>query len=115
VIQSWSGYFRPADRTAKKTPDVGSAAANAYASVKSLVPSLASQFKDYPTPFAFYVGRDDPTFVPDNTSLDSSLTAAGIPHLVRLYPGSHTTALWKAHAPTWLGSALAGLHAATTI
>jgi enterochelin esterase-like enzyme len=114
VIQSWSGYFRPTDPTGRKTLDLGSAAANAYANVENLVPSLASQFKHYPTSFAFYVGRDDPTFVPDNTLLDSALTAAGIPHLFRLYPGSHTTTLWKSHAPTWLGSALDRLEAATT-
>jgi enterochelin esterase-like enzyme len=114
VIQSWSGYFRPTDPTGKKTLDVGSAAANAYASVESLVPSLARQFAHYPTSFAFYVGRDDPTFVPDNTSLDAALTVAGIPHLFRLYPGSHTTVLWKAHAPAWLRSALDRLDGATT-
>jgi len=114
VIQSWSGYFRPTDPTGRKTLDVGSAAANAYASVEKLVPSLAEQFRRYPTSFAFYVGRDDPTFVPDNTSLNAALTVAGVPHLFRLYPGSHTTTLWMEHAPAWLGSALDGLEAATT-
>jgi putative tributyrin esterase len=106
VIESWSGYFRPTDPTGAKTLDVGSDVANAHATVQSLVPSLAHQFRRYPTFFAFYVGAADPTFVPDNTTLDRALTGAGVSHLFRTYPGGHSTSVWAAHAAAWLTMAL---------
>jgi enterochelin esterase-like enzyme len=109
AIQSWSGYFHPTDRTGGKLLSVGSAAADADASVEALVPKLPAQFKRYPTSFAFYVGSADPTFVPANTSLQRALTAAGVEHLFRLYPGAHTHALWHAHARAWLALAVDSL------
>jgi enterochelin esterase-like enzyme len=109
AIQSWSGYFHPTDPTGTKERSVGTAAANAYASVEALVPGLAQQFHRYPTSFAFYVGASDPTFVPANTSLQRALTAAGVAHLFRLYPGGHTSALWEEHAPAWLALAVDSL------
>ena len=115
VIQSWSGYSRPTDPSGEKTLDVGSAAANAYASVERLVPSLLQQFRQYPTSFAFYVGDSDPHFVPDNTSLDRVLTSAEVPHLFRVYPGGHTATLWQQHAPAWLGLALDQLNASRMV
>ncbi len=114
AIESWSGYFRPTDPTGVKTLDVGSDSDNAYASVQALVPSLARQFKRYPTYFAFYVGSADPTFVPDNTALDRTLSAAGVWHIFRSYPGGHTTNVWSAHAAAWLDMALAHLSPSTT-
>ena len=114
VIESWSGYFRPTDPTGEKTLELGSAAANADASVESLLPALPQQFARYPTFFAFYVGDADPTFVADNTTLDRDLTTTGIPHLFELYAGGHTTGLWKRHAATWLGLAVAHLSTAVT-
>jgi enterochelin esterase-like enzyme len=115
VIQSWSGYFHPTDPTGRETLSVGSAAENAKANVEDLVPGLAKQFARSPTKFSFYVGTSDPTFVPANTSLQRSLTAAGVEHLFRLYPGGHTTALWKAHAPAWLGLAVDSLTGAPAV
>jgi enterochelin esterase-like enzyme len=113
VIESWSGYFRPTDPTGEKTLDLGSKAANARASVAALVPSLAQQFRRDPTFFAFYVGRSDPTFVPDNVSLDRELRSARVPHVFELYPGGHTQTLWSAHAACWLNMALDHLSGAT--
>jgi putative tributyrin esterase len=106
VIESWSGYFRPTDPTGEKTLDLGSDAANARASVAALVPNLARQFRRDPTFFAFYVGRSDPTFVPDNIRLARELRSARVPHVFELYPGGHTQALWSAHAVRWLEMAL---------
>jgi enterochelin esterase-like enzyme len=106
VIESWSGYFRPTDPTGEKTLDLGSDAANTRASVAALVPSLARQFRRYPTLLAFYVGSSDPTFVPDNVNLDRELRSAGVRHVFELYPGGHTTSLWQAHAAGWLKLAL---------
>jgi enterochelin esterase-like enzyme len=115
VIQSWSGYFHPTDPSGRDTLSVGSAAENARANVEDLVPGLAKQFARSPTKFSFYVGTSDPTFVSANTSLQRSLTAAGIEHLFRLYPGGHTTALWKAHAPAWLALAVDSLTGAPAV
>jgi len=106
VMESWSGYFRPTDPTGEKTLDVGDAAADAYASVFQQLPRLKKAFKAAPTFYAFYVGRSDPTFVPDNVELDKLMRAAGISHVFDLYPGGHDNALWQAHAVRWLGIAL---------
>ena len=106
VMESWSGYFRPTDPTGEKTLDVGSDAADAYASVFQQMPQLKKAFAAAPTFYAFYVGRSDPTFVPDNVELDRLLTAAAIPHVFDLYPGGHDNALWQSHAVRWLGMAL---------
>jgi enterochelin esterase-like enzyme len=115
VIQSWSGYFQPTDPTGREPLSVGSATDNDKANVEDLVPALADQFARYPTKFSFYVGASDPTFVPANTSLQLALTAAGIEHLFRLYPGGHTRALWQAHAPAWLGLAVDSLTGAPAL
>jgi len=106
AIESWSGYFRPTDPTGEETLDVGSDADNAYANVLSLIPSLKAKLAREPTFLAFYVGRSDPTFVPDNVGLDRALTGAGIPHLFRTYAGGHSTNVWSDHASAWLTMAL---------
>ena len=106
VMESWSGYFRPTDPTGEKTLDVGSDAADAYASVFDQVAHLKAAFARQPTFFAFYVGRSDPTFVSDNVQLDRQLAAAHVYHVFDLYPGGHDNALWQAHAVRWLGMAL---------
>ena len=69
-------------------------------------PAATRQLRRYPTFFAFYVGREDPTFVADNERLDRELTAARVPHLFALYAGGHENSLWQAHATRWLGLAL---------
>lgn len=109
VMESWSGYFRPTDPTGATTLDVGSEADNAYASVLRQVPRLKAAFRRYPTLFAFYVGRSDPTFVGDNVQLDAQLRAARVPHVFDLYQGGHDHALWQSHAVRWLGMALSRL------
>jgi enterochelin esterase-like enzyme len=115
TIQSWSGYFQPTDPSGRTPISVGSAAENDRANVENLIPALAKQFARYPTKFAFYVGATDATFVPANTSLQQALTAAGIEHLFRLYPGAHTTALWQTHAPAWLALAVDSLTGAPAL
>jgi enterochelin esterase-like enzyme len=106
VIESWSGYFQPTDPTGATTLDVGTATENADASLHSLVSTLRTQFRRYPTFFAFYVGRRDPTFVPDNLALDRELSAASVAHVFELYNGGHNDALWQAQAPRWLALAI---------
>jgi enterochelin esterase-like enzyme len=109
TIQAWSGYFHPTDPTGRRPLSLGSPEKDAAENVEDLVPTLARQFARYPTRFAFYVGASDPTFVPANTSLQRKLSAAGVAHMFRLYPGGHTTALWQARAPAWLALAVDSL------
>lgn len=106
VIESWSGYFRPTDPTGSTTLVVGTDADNNYASVRALVPTLVRQFRRYPTLFAFYVGASDPTFVTENTALNHALSSARVPHVFKLYRGTHNASLWSAHAVGWLELAL---------
>lgn len=106
AMESWSGYFRPTDPTGSQTLSVGSDADNAYANVFAQIPRLRSAFRRYPTFIAFYIGRGDPTFVPDNVGFDASLRVAHIPHVFEIYAGGHDDALWQARAGPWLSLAL---------
>jgi len=106
VIESWSGYFHPTDPTGRSPLDVGSPQANAHASAHTFVPKLRAAFRQDPTFFAFYVGANDSRFRAENEQLDSELTAAKVPHVFELYPGSHEQSFWEAHAVTWLKLAL---------
>lgn len=106
VVESWSGYFEPTDPTGTKVLDLGSQAASVGARVHALVRTLAKQFHRDPTYFAFYVGHEDARFARDNRELNAELTRAGVPHVFAVYPGGHSTALWKAHADAWLSMAL---------
>ena len=113
VVESWSGYFEPTDPTGTQILDLGSATANAAASVHDQARALARQFRNYPTFFGFYVGRSDPTFLDENIELNRELEAADVPHVYAVYPGVHSTALWRAEAPYWLRMALNHLAPAT--
>jgi enterochelin esterase-like enzyme len=106
AVESWSGYFEPTDPTGSHALDLGSRAANEAASLHKQAARLARQFREYPTFFGFYVGRSDPTFVEENVELNRELEAARVQHVYALYPGGHSTALWRAQAHYWLGMAL---------
>ena len=99
-VESWSGYFRATDPTGETALDLDDASAHA------IVPKLRAQLARYPTFIAFYVGRSDPVFVPDNLRFDRELTAARVRHVFAVYPGAHTPSLWEAHAKEWLSMAL---------
>jgi enterochelin esterase-like enzyme len=109
AIESWSGYFHPTDPTGTQPLSVGSAADNARASAHALLPSVHAALRAEPTFIGFYVGAGDTRFARENAVLDRELTAARIPHVYRVYPGGHVQSLWQAHAPYWLGLALARL------
>jgi len=108
AVESWSGYFRATDPTGENTLDIDDASAHA------LVPKLATTLRRYPTFIAFYVGRSDPTFVPDNLKFDRELTQAKVRHLFAVYAGAHSTSLWQTHAKAWLAMALEHLDRPTT-
>ena len=107
VIESWSGYFHPTDPTGTV-----SLPREAAASARNLVGDLRSDEKQEPTFIGFYVGRRDARFRSDNERFDAQLAAAHVPHTFAIYPGAHTTALWKAHGWAWLELALRHLAAA---
>ena len=109
VMESWSGYFHPTNRSGDAPLDLGSAAANRRASAHSFVRSLRRAFRRRPTFFAFYVGRGDATFRAENQVLHRELAAARVPHIFKVYQGAHEQTLWTSHAATWLGLALAHL------
>jgi enterochelin esterase-like enzyme len=47
--------------------------------------------------------------------LQRALTAAGVGHLFRLYPGGHTSALWQERVPAWLALAVDSLTGAPAL
>ncbi|MFL5926150.1 MAG: alpha/beta hydrolase [Gaiellaceae bacterium] len=104
VIESWSGYFHPTDPSGTHAL-AREAATNAH--------TLIDRIRDDATYFAFYVGRGDDRFLPENLQLDRELTAAGAPHVFAVYKGAHETSLWQAHAIPWLRLALRRLAPAT--
>ncbi|MGB2874359.1 MAG: alpha/beta hydrolase-fold protein [Gaiellaceae bacterium] len=112
VIQSWSGYFHPTNRTGEAAIDLGSAAANRHATAHTFVGVLRRSFRRQPTFFAFYVGRGDAAFRAENRLLHRELAAAGVPHIFELYAGAHEQALWNRHSATWLRLALRHLNRA---
>jgi enterochelin esterase-like enzyme len=109
VVESWSGYFHPTNRSGENAVDLGSEAANRRASAHSFVTALRRAFGRRPTFFAFYVGSGDARFRAENRRLHRELAAAAVPHVFELYPGAHEQTLWNMHATTWLGLALARL------
>ena len=110
AVESWSGYFVATDPTGYHVLNLGSAAADDAA----LVPRgavLKTALAAHPALLAFYVGNQDSRFLAMNRQYDTSLTGSGIAHTFSIYPGVHTTALWIAQAPHWLGMALGYLAA----
>ncbi len=108
VVESWSGYFEITDPDGHPL-DLGSVEANADASAHASVPFLKRRFAPYgATFFGFYIGTRDPytNFIADNKRLDRELTAAGIPHVFRLYPGAHNGTFWRMHQDQWLDTAV---------
>ena len=106
AVESWSGYFHPTDPTGHHTRDLGSAERNAKANVHRQFRLRRAQLRRQPLYVAFYVGRSDPIFVAENEQLNQELSAAGVPHVFRIYPGGHTQRLWSAQATAWLRLAL---------
>lgn len=112
VVESWSGYFHPTDPSGTQSLDLGSTSANAHASAHALIGSLRADERRRPTYLAFYVGGGDARFRAENERFDAELRAAQIPHLFRVYPGGHESAVWAAHAADWLRLALQHLRPA---
>jgi enterochelin esterase-like enzyme len=110
AVQSWSGYFVATNPAGTKALDLGSAQANAAATVPR-GPQLKAQLRSLPTQIAFYVGLQDSRFLAMNRQYDAALTRTRISHIFHTYPGGHSPALWRTQAPTWLGWALSYLAA----
>lgn len=106
VVESWSGYFEPTTPDGRHALDLGSAIANARASMFTRIPRLNAIFARDPTFLGFYVGRRDALFVADNLAFHRRLRAAGVPHTWGLYPAGHSSSLWLDEAPLWVALAL---------
>jgi len=113
AIESWSGYFVPTDPSGLQTLDRGSPAANARASLHTLVTTSVPEIKESHPFFAFYVGSRDTRFLAQNVRLNRELDEVHIPHVFDIYEGAHTTTLWERHAVGWLRLALTHLAPAT--
>lgn len=108
AVESWSGYFQATNPAGTAVLQLGSAAANAAATVPNGTP-LRNALAHYPTYIAFYVGNQDTRFRQDNETYAAQMQAAAIPHVFRTYPGGHSGSLWRAEAPPWLENALGAL------
>jgi len=65
--------------------------------------------RDRPIAFGFFVGDEDPYFVPENVALHRELVAAGVPHRFAIYRGAHTGAFWEEHREEWIRDAVHAL------
>lgn len=108
AVESWSGYFHPTDPTGNFPLDLGSAQRNADANVHRQLTKLEGRLDNDPIYIAFYIGKSDSyaQFVTENEQFNQELSAAGINHVFRLYPGGHSQSLWSGQAPAWLRMAL---------
>jgi S-formylglutathione hydrolase FrmB len=109
VVESWSGYFHPTDPTGTRTLDLGSARSNMQANIHELLPTVKSKLISGKTFIAFYVGRSDGRFFAENETLNQELSADGVAHVFRAYPGGHDETLWARYAAPWLELALVHL------
>jgi putative tributyrin esterase len=109
VVESWSGYFHPTNPAGTKPIQLGSPDRDAKADVHEQLATAKARLRASSTYIAFYVGRSDWRFAAENKQLNRELSAAGVTHLFRLYPGGHDQRLWKSHAPAWLRLALSHL------
>ena len=110
VIQSWSGYFRATNPAGDAPLELGSPEADSAASVHSYVRRARRVFRrDLPIAFGFFVGDEDPLFVPENVALHRELVAAKVPHRFAVYRGAHTGAFWEEHREEWIRDAVRAL------
>jgi S-formylglutathione hydrolase FrmB len=108
VVESWSGYFHPTSPDGTAPLDLGSEAANDWASAHKLIGRIRSFVNGGRGYFGFYVGTNDSLFRVENEELYREIQAAGISGVVfRLYAGGHGWSLWSKHATTWLANGLA--------
>ncbi len=108
VVESWSGYFHPTSPDGTAPLDLGSEAANDWASAHKLIGRIRSFVNGGRGYFGFYVGTNDSLFRVENEELYREIQSAGISGIVfRLYAGGHGWSLWSKHATTWLANGLA--------
>ncbi|MGH2869996.1 MAG: alpha/beta hydrolase [Solirubrobacteraceae bacterium] len=108
AIESWSGYFAATNPSGTQVLNLGSPQANSNATVPSGA-NVTRWLRSWPTLLSFYVGVQDSRFLILNKQYDAALTQSGVSHTFRTYPGGHSSALWRAQAPAWLGMALDAL------
>jgi enterochelin esterase-like enzyme len=113
AVESWSGYFAATNPAGTEALNLGSSSANWAARVPRGA-WLRELVQRYPSYIGFFVGRSDERFYEDNEQFDQALSASGVPHVYRVYPGGHSTSLWESQAGAWLDTALAHLGQSAT-
>ncbi|MGI8623029.1 MAG: alpha/beta hydrolase [Solirubrobacteraceae bacterium] len=106
VIQSWSGYFHPTDPAGDAPLSVGSPDQDEAASVHAYVKAAKVVYAKMPTSFGFFVGDEDPHFLPENEDLHREMLEAGVRHAFAVYPGAHTGYFWAEHQGAWIKAAV---------
>lgn len=101
AIESWSGYLRPRDPSSRHVLHRAGGAVDA-----EVLRRFANRKLRPPVFLAFYVGREDWRFRPENELLDRSLRRLRVPHLFRVYQGAHSQRLWHRHLDAWLAMSL---------
>ena len=94
VVESWSGYERPARDHEIFGRNLEGLAAN---SPFELLPRVASELRHTHTYFWFYSGTNDP-FHKQNQSFAAELTRFHIPHAYLILRGGHNWAIWRGEA-----------------
>jgi len=105
AVESGSGYFVGTDPSGYHVLKLSSPVAQQAATVAD-GPPLANEVARWPSLIAFYVGSSDDRCADANQAFDASLRRSHITHVLRIYPGGHSTPLWQAQAPSWLALAL---------
>jgi putative tributyrin esterase len=110
AVESWSGYFVATDPSGYNVLNLGSAQANANATVPRGA-GLRAEQKTWPSLIAFNVGDQDDRFLAMNKQFNAALNQSQVAHLFRIYSGGHSAKLWYSQAPHWLDMALDALDA----
>jgi enterochelin esterase-like enzyme len=94
VVESWSGYERPAHDHAIFGRNLEGLAAN---SPFELLPQVAHGLQRTGTYFWFYSGTSDPSHK-QNEAFAAELKHFHIAHAYRVFPGGHNWAIWRGEA-----------------
>ena len=107
VVESWSGYFHPTDPGGTHALNLGSRASERECECACVRQDAAPVVRASPDVFRVLCRPwRRSRFHDENEQFHRELTAAGVPHVFRVYPGGHEQSVWTAHARAWIASAV---------